>query len=111
VWKAGLLQLASILLWPLLASCGLLLARQGGAPDVACWTWLGLARKVTSGVASTSRSLTMAGRVVDLPTTMENSGTKAGLRHRMLALRKKGGCLGVGGSLVAPKDEGEVQLW
>jgi hypothetical protein len=111
VWKAGLLQLASVLLWPFLAGCGLLLARQGSAPDAACWTWPGLARKVTSRVASTSSSLTMAGRVVVLPTTMENSGTKAGLRHRMLARRKKGGSLGVGGSPVAPDDEGEVRPW
>jgi hypothetical protein len=70
-----------------------------------------LMREVTSGVASTSSSLTMAGRVVGLPATVENSGTKAGLRHRMLELRKNGGSLGVGGSPVAPEDEGEVRLW
>jgi hypothetical protein len=64
---------------------------------------------VTSGVASMSRSPTMAGRVVSLPTIVENSGTKAGIRHRMLALRKKGGSLGVGGSPVALEDEGEVR--
>jgi hypothetical protein len=41
--KAGLLQLASVPLWPLLAGCGLLLARHGSVPDAACWTWPGLA--------------------------------------------------------------------